>query len=160
MGPPCPRADRMVGASTRVPARGIRRKEHVVGGSGWWGRRGLGRGGGRSAAGMAITWLVVVRMGMMCCCWAWARAVDSVSCLSSMSSMSGRVVLGCTLRRSRNGLGERKSGAGRSGWGLSSGGVGMGVGVPVGMLGIQSVSVGVYLGTPGHRGLVPCEQDP
>ena len=131
LGPPCPRAERMVGASTRVPARGIRRKEHVVGGDGWLGRQGLGLGGGRSTAGMAITWLVVARMGVMCCCWAWARAVDSVSCLSSMSSMSGRVVLGCTLRRSRNGLGSESQGPGGVVVGLSSGGVGMGVGAPV-----------------------------
>ena len=32
-----------------MPARGIRRKEHVVGGGGWLGRRRLGLGGGTIA---------------------------------------------------------------------------------------------------------------
>jgi hypothetical protein len=56
LGPPCPRADRMMGATARVPALGMKMNEHVVGGGGWFGRRVLGRGGGRRTAGIAMTW--------------------------------------------------------------------------------------------------------
>ena len=44
--------------------------------------------------------------------------------------------------------------------GLPSVGVVMGVRAPLGRLGIPQVSVGGYLGIPGHRGLVPCVLDP
>jgi hypothetical protein len=115
LGPPCPKAERVVGAITFVPARGMRRKEHVVGGVDRLGRRGLGLGGGRRTAGMAIMWLIESSIGVGGRFWAWASAVDSASCRSSRLSISVLVVLGCTFRGRRNGRGERKSGEGRSG---------------------------------------------
>ena len=53
-----------MGATTLVPARGMRRTEHVAGGVDWLGRRGLGLGGGRRTAGMAIMWLIESSIGV------------------------------------------------------------------------------------------------
>ena len=114
-GPPCPSADRMVGMVTRMPALGMSRYI-LVGVGGDCLRRGSSRGAGMSAAGTWITWLVLARMDVAGCPCAWARAADSVSWRSSISSIWTRLVFGSTLLKTRNGRGVRRSGAGRSGW--------------------------------------------
>ena len=91
-GPPCSSADRMVGMVTRVPALGMSRYILVGVGGDCLVRRGSSRGAGISAAGTWITWLVLAIMDVMGCPCAWARATDSVSWRSSVSSIWTRLV--------------------------------------------------------------------
>ena len=114
---PCPRAERMVGRATKVPARGMRRYTLVGVGGLCLGRCWSGRGAGNNDAGTCMTWLVSARMDVTGRPWAFARSADSVSCRCSVSSIRTRLVSGSTLRRTRKGRGIRISGAGRSGWG-------------------------------------------